>query len=105
MPWLSLSDKWNSDGLYYDPLVHDAEHLHLLARHFPELLDDVPTALLDKLGKRLNEQRYNSLSAALLLRALDNYGQRAQSDMTLKATAWLGDKQQQFWRWPGSLPR
>jgi hypothetical protein len=105
IPWRSLVDKWNSDGLYYDPLVHDAEHLHLLARHFPELLDDVPTALLDKLGKRLNEQRYNSLSAALLLRALDNYGQRAQSDMTLKASAWLGDKQQQLLEMAGQPPR
>ncbi len=37
IPWRSLVDKWTSDGLYYDPLVHDAEHLHLLARHFPEL--------------------------------------------------------------------
>lgn len=35
VPWRSLVDKWDSDGLYYDPLVHDAEHLHLLARHFP----------------------------------------------------------------------
>ncbi len=50
----------------------------------------MPAALLDKLGKRLNEQRYNSLSAALLLRALDNYGQRAQSDMTLKARRVVG---------------
>ncbi|QLG96281.1 alpha-2-macroglobulin family protein [Pseudomonas yamanorum] len=105
IPWRSLSDKWDSDGLYYDPLVHDAEHLHLLARHFPELLDDVPATLLDKLGKRLNEQRYNSLSAALLLRALDNYGQRAQSDMTLKATAWLADKQQQLLQMAGQPPR
>jgi len=105
IPWRSLADKWDSDGLYYDPLVHDAEHLHLLARHFPDLLDDVPAALLDKLGKRLNEQRYNSLSAALLLRALDNYGQRAQSDMTLKATAWLGDKQQQLLQMAGQPPR
>jgi uncharacterized protein YfaS (alpha-2-macroglobulin family) len=68
VPWRALVDKWDSDGLYYDPLVHDAEHLPA-GTPLPELLDDVPTALLDKLGKRLNEQRYNSLSAALLLRA------------------------------------
>ncbi|WP_347928975.1 alpha-2-macroglobulin [Pseudomonas helvetica] len=105
IPWRSISDAWDSDGLYYDPLVHDAEHLHLLSRHFPELLGDVPVNLLDKLGKRLNEQRYNSLSAALLLRALDNYGQRAQSNMTLKATAWLGDKQQQLLQMAGQPPR
>ncbi|MGF6111282.1 alpha-2-macroglobulin family protein [Pseudomonas frederiksbergensis] len=105
IPWRSVADAWDSDGLYYDPLVHDAEHLHLLSRHFPELLDDVPVALLDKLGKRLNEQRYNSLSAALLLRGLDNYGQRAQTDMTLKASAWLGDKQQQLLEMAGQPPR
>ena len=34
----------------------------------PGELDEVPVKLLDRLGERLSEQRYNSLSAALLLR-------------------------------------
>ncbi|MCK9797568.1 alpha-2-macroglobulin [Pseudomonas sp. MAFF 302030] len=105
IPWRTLNDRWDGDGLYYDPLVHDAEHLHLLSKHFPTQVDDVPLALLDKLGKRLNEQRYNSLSAALLLRALDNYGQRAETGMHLKASAWLSDKSQQLLSMVGQPPR
>lgn len=92
LPWRSLEKDWSSDGMYYDPLVQDAEHLHLLARHFPERLHDVPVELFDNLGKWLNQQRYNSLSAALLLRALDDYGQRAGADLTLQAKALLGER-------------
>ena len=33
----------------YD-LVHDAEHLRLLATHFPTELDEVPVKLLDAIG-------------------------------------------------------
>lgn len=91
--WRSLEKTWSSDGLYYDPLVHDAEHLRLLSKHFPGKLDKVPLTLLDSLGKRLSEQRYNSLSAALLLRALDSYGERAEDGLELKVSAWLGKQQ------------
>ncbi|HSX90850.1 MAG TPA: alpha-2-macroglobulin [Pseudomonas sp.] len=91
--WRSLEKTWSSDGLYYDPLVHDAEHLRLLSKHFPGKLDKVPLTLLDSLGKRLSEQRYNSLSAALLLRALDSYGERAEAGLELKVSAWLGKQQ------------
>lgn len=92
LPWQSLEKNWSSDGLYYDPLVQDAEHLHLLARHFPEQLKDVPTELFDNLGNWLNQQRYNSYSAALMLRALDDYGQRAGEGMALQAKALLGER-------------
>ena len=93
--WRNLEKGWHSYGLYYDPLVHDAEHLRLLARHFPGELDEVPVKLLDALGTRLSEQRYNSLSAALLLRALDNYGERAEQDLGLRVSAWLGKQGEQ----------
>ncbi|MEO4045727.1 alpha-2-macroglobulin [Pseudomonas sp. CAU 1711] len=93
--WRNLEQGWHSYGLYYDPLVHDAEHLRLLARHFPDELDEVPVKLLDALGARLSEQRYNSLSAALLLRALDNYGERAEQDLGLRVSAWLGKQGEQ----------
>ncbi|WP_447752959.1 alpha-2-macroglobulin [Pseudomonas nicosulfuronedens] len=92
LPWRSLENNWSGDGLYYDPLVQDAEHLHLLARHFPEQLNEVPVELFDNLGKWLNQQRYNSLSAALLLRALDDYGQRAGANLSLQAKALLGER-------------
>ncbi|WP_437881692.1 alpha-2-macroglobulin family protein [Pseudomonas sp. LRF_L74] len=90
--WRSTDKGWSRYGLYYDPLVHDAEHLRLLVRHFPSRIDDVPVKLLDALGKQLTERRYNSLSAALLLRALDAYGERAGNDLKLSLTARLGEK-------------
>lgn len=93
--WRNLEKGWRSYGLYYDPLVHDAEHLRLLAKHFPDELDEVPVKLLDALGSRLSEQRYNSLSAALMLRALDNYGERAEQGLGLRVSAWLGKQGEQ----------
>ncbi|HLD68075.1 MAG TPA: MG2 domain-containing protein, partial [Pseudomonas sp.] len=94
-PWRTLEKDWSSDGLYYDPLVHDAEHLRLLSKHFPDEVNEVPVALLERLGQRLSEQRYNSLSAALLLRALDSYGERAEVGLNLKVSAWLGQQGEQ----------
>ncbi|MGL4316457.1 MAG: alpha-2-macroglobulin family protein [Pseudomonas sp.] len=88
--WRTLEKGWSRYGLYYDPLVHDAEHLRLLSKYFPEQLDEVPVKLLDALGQRLTEQRYSSLSAALLLRALDGYGERAGAGLKLSVSAWLG---------------
>ena len=93
--WRNLEQGWSSYGLYYDPLVHDAEHLRLLAKHFPAELDEVPVKLLDAMGQRLSEQRYNSLSAALLLRALDSYGERAEDGLNLRVSAWLGKQGEQ----------
>ncbi|NQD36034.1 alpha-2-macroglobulin [Permianibacter sp. IMCC34836] len=73
VPWQTTSEWKAGDTVYYDPLVHDAVHLHLLARHFPERLNTVPDNLGDALGKQLTDQRFHSLSAGLLLLALDQY--------------------------------
>ncbi|WP_322980527.1 alpha-2-macroglobulin [Pseudomonas sp. C11] len=102
--WRNLEKSWSRYGLYYDPLTHDAEHLRLLARHFPDKLDDVPVKLLEALGKRLNEQRYNSLSAALLLRALDGYGTRAEEGQNLQVSAWLSKQNEQVLQLSGKPP-
>jgi alpha-2-macroglobulin len=103
--WQSAERDWNSDGLYYDTLTHDAVHLQLLSKHFPELLDEVPLALLDNLGKHLNKQHYNSLSAALLLRAFDGYGQQAEGEQNLKASAWSQQQTEQALSLLGKPPR
>lgn len=103
--WQSDDSRWNSDGLYYDTLTHDAVHLQLLSKHFPELLDEVPLALLDNLGKYLNKQHYNSLSAALLLRAFDGYGQQAESEQNLTVSAWSQQKTEQVLTLLGKPPR
>lgn len=71
--WRTRKSWLSGDNVYNDPLIHDAVHLHLLARHFPSHLNTVPDNLADTLGKMLSEQRFNSLSAGLLLLALDQY--------------------------------
>ncbi len=94
-PWRLLEEKWSRDGLYYDPLMQDAIHLQIVTEHFPQRLGRVPSELLARLGQRLNEQRYNSLSAALLIRALDHYEQLAAAEMNLQVSALLDAGRQQ----------
>ena len=77
--------------LYLDPLVHDAQLLTLVARHAPERLEKLPEGLLERVGNWLSAQRYTSLSAGTLVRALAAYDQQASSgELTL--TAQVADK-------------
>lgn len=106
VPWRTLAKDAAGYDTYYDGLVHDAELLNLLALHFPERLDEVPPALLDALGQRLSKNQYHSLSAALLVRALDRYGQGAAAQGgALKAVALLKDQTQQVLNQTGRPPR
>ena len=70
---------------YYDSLIHDAQLLYLVSRQFPERMTDIPGAVLDSLGKRISTNRYNSLSAAYLLLALEAYAKAAAPAATLSA--------------------
>jgi alpha-2-macroglobulin len=75
VPWHGLGKvELDAYGIYYDSVIHDAELLALTARHFPERLGAVPDGVLVALGKAVSEDHYNTLSAALLIRALDLYG-------------------------------
>jgi uncharacterized protein YfaS (alpha-2-macroglobulin family) len=58
---------------YYDPLIHQAETLYVLAKHFPERLKKMPASLFEAIGKRLQEDRFNTLSSGYLLLAFDAY--------------------------------
>ncbi|MGJ0516969.1 MAG: alpha-2-macroglobulin family protein [Methylomicrobium sp.] len=58
---------------YYDPLIHQAETLYVLAKHFPERLKKMPTSLFEAIGKQLQEDRFNTLSSGYLLLAFDAY--------------------------------
>jgi uncharacterized protein YfaS (alpha-2-macroglobulin family) len=58
---------------YYDPLIHQAETLYVLAKHFPERLKKMPASLFETIGKRLQEDRFNTLSSGYLLLAFDAY--------------------------------
>lgn len=58
---------------YYDPLIHDAETLYILAKHFPDRVQALPTTLFQNIVKGLTEDRYNTLSSAYLLLAYGAY--------------------------------
>ncbi|HBO39384.1 MAG TPA: hypothetical protein DD638_12060, partial [Pasteurellaceae bacterium] len=67
-------------GYYYDPLIEDSSALYVIARHFPEKLEAVSDVVLARINKALNEQRYNTLSSAMVLLALDSYTQQHQAN-------------------------
>lgn len=58
---------------YYDPMIHDAQTLTILAKHFPARLQALPPTVFQNIVKGLGEQRYNTLSSAYLLLAYGAY--------------------------------
>ncbi|MBS1198578.1 MAG: alpha-2-macroglobulin domain protein [Proteobacteria bacterium] len=58
---------------YYDPLVRDTQVLFLLARHFPERARKLPPQAMIGMMKPIEEGRFNTLSAAFTVLALDAY--------------------------------
>jgi hypothetical protein len=58
---------------YYDPMIHDAQTLYILAKHFPARLQALPPTVFQNIVKGLAEQRYNTLSSAYLLLAYGAY--------------------------------
>src|SRR5262249_15898374 len=71
------------EEIYYDPVVHDAQLLYLLARHFPNLLGSAPPVALETMSAAVSGNRTSSLSAAYTLLALDAYAKTAAATATL----------------------
>jgi len=63
---------------YYDPLIRDAQALYIMARHFPERIKGLGADALLTLVEPIAKGRYNTLSSAYLILALDAYAQLAQ---------------------------
>jgi uncharacterized protein YfaS (alpha-2-macroglobulin family) len=82
VPWSQQKRQW-TDELYYDPVVHDAQLVYLVARHFPDRLSDVPAAVLEGIGQAVSGNRVSSLSAAYSLLALDAYAKSAAPKVKL----------------------
>ena len=61
------------DGYGVDPLTRNAQLLYLQARHFPERLEKLPPQALGTLVDGIRDNRYQSLSAAWIILALDAY--------------------------------
>lgn len=72
VPW-SRQKKDIGEQVYYDPVVHDAQLLYVIARHFPSRLGAVPPTVLEDLAAAATSNRIDSLSAAWTLLALDAY--------------------------------
>ncbi len=82
IPW-STEKRDFGDEVYYDAVVHDAQLLYLLARHFPNRLGATPPAVLETISTAVSGNRVNSLSAAYTLLALDAFAKGAAATTTL----------------------
>ena len=94
VPW-SRQKHDLDDQVYYDPVVHDAQLLYITARHFPARLGSVPPAVLEDLASAAASNRFDSLSAAWTLLALDAYS-KAAGPAAKFGTAEVGPKSVQF---------
>jgi uncharacterized protein YfaS (alpha-2-macroglobulin family) len=56
---------------YYDPAIEQAWTMYLLQRHFPALARQVKPVAIDRLVEPLRTDRFNTLSSALIVLALD----------------------------------
>jgi alpha-2-macroglobulin len=82
VPWSQEKRGWG-DEPYYGSVVHDAQLLYLLSRHFPDRMSNVPPATLEGIGKAISGNQYSSLSASYTLLALDAYAKSAAPKMKL----------------------
>lgn len=108
VPWASTKRDWNSapDDFYYGPVVHDAQLLYLVARHFPNRLGDVPSAALEGIGKAISGNQISSLSAAYTLLALDAFAKTAAPGNKFGVIAIGKDGHEQTLTLsPGALPK
>ena len=82
VPW-STGKRGPGDEIYYGAVVHDAQLLYLLARHFPTRLGATPPAALETISKAVSGNQASSLSAAYTLLALDAFAKGAAATTTL----------------------
>ena len=82
VPW-SPQKKDIGEETYYDAVVHDAQLLYLIARHFPNRLTAAPAVALETISAAVSGNRASSLSAAYTLLALDAYSKVAAGADTL----------------------
>lgn len=99
VPW-SAQRRDQGDEVYYDAVIHDAQLLYLLARHFPQRLGTTPPAPLETMSAAITSDRVNSLSAAYTLLALDAYARVSATVTTLEVSEVGRDGTQRALRLP-----
>ncbi len=93
IPWRSGEQTVHDEsGIYYDPLVHDAQLLYLTSRHFREGLSSVPDKVIAGLGEAVTDNRYHTLSAAYLILGFDAYAAAGGKDTGKLAIAEIDRK-------------
>jgi uncharacterized protein YfaS (alpha-2-macroglobulin family) len=108
VPWATAKKDWSDigDDIYYDPVVHDAQLLYLIARHFPDRLANTPPAVLEGIGTAISGNRVSSESAAYTLLALDAYAKTAATNVKLGISAIGKDGHEQaLTTTPGAMPK
>jgi uncharacterized protein YfaS (alpha-2-macroglobulin family) len=102
VPW-SAHTPAGEEEIYYDQLVHDAQLLYLLARHFPARLGSTPPGTppghpsaaaalgtppdaLETIATTVGRNQANSLSAAYTLLALDAFAKVSTGTVKLGVT-------------------
>lgn len=86
VPWSAAAKREAGDDLYYDDVVHDAQLMYLLARHFPARIGQAPSAALETMSAAVSGNRITSLSAAYTLLALDAFARATAGTVKLGVT-------------------
>jgi alpha-2-macroglobulin len=81
VPW-STQKRDFGEEVYYDAVVHDAQLLYLLAKHFPSRLGAAPPASLETMSQAVSGTSASSLSASYTLLALDAYARAGAGTAT-----------------------
>ena len=104
VPW-STQKKDPGDEVYYDAVVHDAQLLYLLAKHFPARIGATPPAALETISRAVSGNQASSLSAAYTLFALDAFAKAAEGTATLGISEIGKDGRERALRLPaGAIP-
>ncbi|HET9268685.1 MAG TPA: alpha-2-macroglobulin family protein, partial [Vicinamibacterales bacterium] len=82
VPWATQKKDF-ADEVYYNLVVHDAQLLYLLARHFPARLGTAPPVALETMAASARGYGSSSLTAAYTLLALDAFAKTAATTTTL----------------------
>ena len=99
VPWATQKKDFG-DEIYYNLVVHDAQLLYLLARHFPARLGGAPPVALETMASSASGNGSSSLTAAYTLLALDAYAKTTATTTTLGISEIGKDRQER----PLTLP-
>lgn len=71
---------------YYDPLIQNAALVQMVAKHFPQMIKQIPQNYWERLSKVVSERYYQSHSASQVILAIDAYQTAALAATTGKVS-------------------